>query len=152
MYSYVDGKYENMWSSLNHPKTIAKSHRNKTISFHNKFENDDAYITASFWAFFFIGRFVSIFISKRVSPAYMLMMDMVKKIFSKPQSNRKNNLYSCLFLKAGCVFSTVLMLVSSMLLSIKLLFMGTCLLGLFLSNTAPTSYSLAEIELGVTRI
>lgn len=53
--------------------------------------------------------------------------------------------------KAGCFLSTLLIWTSSMVFDIKLLYLGNCMLGLFLSNTAPTSYSLAEVEIGVSR-
>ena len=43
------------------------------------------------------------------------------------------------------------MLLSSFLNTIGLLYLATCLLGLFLSNTTPTSYSLAEFYIGMTR-
>ena len=43
------------------------------------------------------------------------------------------------------------MLLSSFMSSIKLLYLATSLLGLFLSNTTPTSYTLAELNIGMTR-
>jgi fucose permease len=44
---------------------------------HNHSQNDDAYITALFWAFFSIGRLVSIYIATKFSSSFMILIDIV---------------------------------------------------------------------------
>ncbi len=48
---------------------------NRNIFNHKR--NDDAYITASFWAFFSIGRLLSIFIATKITPSFMILIDLV---------------------------------------------------------------------------
>jgi hypothetical protein len=48
------------------------------------------------------------------------------------------------------LISAILLLFSSFWSLISLLYVATCLLGLSLSNTTPTIYSLAEIHIGMT--
>lgn len=72
-----------MVSSLK-PGHVTPAHgKNLTHIYVNKIKNNDAYITATFWAFFSIGRFASIFVAKRLSPSYMIMLDLVSASFPK---------------------------------------------------------------------
>lgn len=94
---------------------------------HHNHHSDEAYITALFWAFFSIGRLASIFIATKFSASFMILIDII-----------------------GCFISTGVMLFCSFFDAINSLYIATCLLGLFLSNTTPTVYSLTEIYIGST--
>lgn len=116
----------------------------------NKKHNDEAYITALFWAFFSIGRLASVFIAMKVSASFMVFVDIVKYC---PYNLFLIQTYVNFFwFKMGCFISTGLICFSGLFRSIGLLYVGTCLLGLFLSNTTPTVYSLVEIFIGSNRM
>lgn len=51
------------------------------VNRHHHQQNDDAYITATFWAFFSIGRLISIFIAAKFSSSFMLSIDIVIILF-----------------------------------------------------------------------
>ncbi len=104
------------------------THSQRILNSHHHHHNDEAYITALFWAFFSLGRLASIFIATKFSAPFMIFVDII-----------------------GCFVSACLMLMSELFDVIGLLYFATCLLGLFLSNTTPTIYSLTEIYIGSTR-
>lgn len=90
IFSYTVEKYEVMIGSLKqhhqeqptgqtaHHTAAAAASKNLTHLYMKKIKNNDAYITATFWAFFSIGRFVSIFVAKRLAPSYMILVDIVR--------------------------------------------------------------------------
>ncbi|RNA39544.1 Major facilitator superfamily domain-containing 4 [Brachionus plicatilis] len=124
IYSYTVEKFQKEKSKFSSIKNV--NHK-LIVNRHHSHHIDDAYITAAFWAFFSIGRLVSIFLATKFSSSFMLLLDII-----------------------GCFLACLIMILSSAFASLSLLYTGTCLLGLFLSNTTPTSYSLAEIHIGMT--
>ncbi|XP_027049786.1 major facilitator superfamily domain-containing protein 4A-like isoform X2 [Pocillopora damicornis] len=84
-----------------------------------------AFLTSVFWGSLALGRLVSIPIALFLSPAVMLLVDLI-----------------------GCLVSSLLMLVFRA--SESALWMGTSTFGLFMSNVFPTSVALAEQYFNVT--
>lgn len=58
------------------------THNNKMMSRHPHSQNNEAYITALFWAFFSIGRLASVFIATKLSAPFMLLIDIVRYFLS----------------------------------------------------------------------
>lgn len=81
--------------------------------------SEAAYVTACYWGLFAFGRLVSIIISARMTPAMMLLCNIV-----------------------GCIFSMALLFLWNH--SRVALYIGTCTFGAFLSSVYPTTVSLAE--------
>ncbi|CAF0884729.1 unnamed protein product [Brachionus calyciflorus] len=125
IYSYTVDKYDRQSSKLASLKQDSK--QKFLVNRHHGQHRDDAFITAAFWAFFSLGRLLSIFIATKFSSSFMIFIDII-----------------------GCIVASFIMFISSLFNSISLLYVSTSLLGLFLSNTTPTSYSLAEIHIGMT--
>ncbi|XP_073228896.1 major facilitator superfamily domain-containing protein 4A-like [Porites lutea] len=84
-----------------------------------------AFLTSVFWGSLALGRLVSIPIALFLSPAIMLLVDLI-----------------------GCLVSSLLMLIFRA--SESALWMGTSTFGLFMSNVFPTSVALAEQYFNVT--
>lgn len=125
IFSYAFKKYD-------FPSAPLKKANLTNVIHHHKIhasQSDEAYITASFWAFFSIGRLASIFLATKFTPAFMIVSDLI-----------------------GILLATLLLLLSSLIAvhSKFLLYLSTCLFGLALSNTTPCCYSLAEIYIGMT--
>jgi len=84
-----------------------------------------AYLTSMYWGFFSLGRFICILLAFAISPKAMLMGNVV-----------------------GCLISSIILAAGHA--SQNAVYTGTCLLGLFLSSTAPTLISMAEQYVDLT--
>lgn len=82
IFSYIVEKYD--IESKSQSNKLHKLIKNDTLlnrhHYHHSDElkNDEAYITAIFWAFFSIGRLVSIYGATKFSASFMLFIDIVK--------------------------------------------------------------------------
>lgn len=151
IFSYTVEKYDTVSTVFQKIKSKNGTEKKLLLTKHHR-NGDDAYITALFWAFFSIGRLASIYIATKFSIVLMITVDIVRTTRWYFKSTINKSIILIIFIsKAGCILSTLLMIFSSMISQVKLLYLATCLLGLFLSNTTPSCYSLAEIHIGVTR-
>ncbi|KAL7641407.1 UNVERIFIED_CONTAM: hypothetical protein RMT77_008547 [Armadillidium vulgare] len=88
--------------------------------------NDEAaYLNSCFWGMFAFGRLMSIGIATKLTPAFMLSINII-----------------------GCLFSIILLLF--FLHSRHVIYIGTSLFAMFLSSVYPTSVTLAETYINVT--
>jgi hypothetical protein len=74
IFSYTEKEYHISVSKL--PR-FHNDTKNRLILNRHHQESDDSFITATFWAFFSIGRLASIFIATKFSCAFMLSIDIV---------------------------------------------------------------------------
>ncbi|XP_043223836.1 major facilitator superfamily domain-containing protein 4A-like isoform X2 [Amphibalanus amphitrite] len=88
---------------------------------------EGAYLTSCFWGTFAVGRLVSIGVATKLSPAFMIMFNIV-----------------------GCGMAALLMLIWQH--SRLVVYAGTCLFGLSLSSIYPTTISLAETYIDVSSV
>ena len=77
IFSYAVEKYQLSAAKFQAIKASPKDSKIANRHPHHQ-NNDEAYITALFWAFFSIGRLVSIFIATKFSASFMIFIDIVK--------------------------------------------------------------------------
>ena len=80
IFSYAVEKYQLSAAKFHAIKVSPKDSKIANRHPHHQ-NNDEAYITALFWAFFSIGRLVSIFIATKFSASFMIFIDIVKTKF-----------------------------------------------------------------------